>query len=469
MQPPSCYNPAMLTFLADNWGHLAGMGILLALAAFFSFSETALFNLTRDQLRRFRQSRNPFQSLTAKLMDDPRRVLVTVLFGNMAVSTAFFAASVTLIGDLERVDPGRAAFWRYGLTVAALLLVILLGEVTPKAVAATVPERLAPIAGLPLTLLGYVTTPLWKALRAAILLPFDRLIAGPPRPREHGPVTTRELRDIVEVAAREGAVSRDESAMLTEVLRLGQVRVREVMVPRVEIVATDVLMPTRLVLGMFRSSQQTKIVVYEDEIDRIRGAVYAKDAFLNPDKPLADLVRPVRFVPVMKTVEDLLKEFRALKIQFALVVDEYGSLVGLVTLEDCLEAIVGSIEDETDEAGHRPIQPVSEAEYLVDGDLSVRTWADEFGVEVPDVGARYATVAGFLTWLLGRVPRKFDSVHWRNMEFVVEDVHSRRVTRVRIKLLHGARGPVVRPGGTGGPAAEAAPGEEKPFNKDEDI
>jgi Mg2+/Co2+ transporter CorC len=105
----------------------------------------------------------------------------------------------------------------------------------------------------------------------------------------------------------------------------------------------------------------------------------------------------------------------------------------------------------------------------------VRTWADEFGVEVPDIGARYATVAGFLTWLLGRVPRKFDSVHWCNMEFIVEDVHSRRVTRVRVKLLLGARGPVRRtepkretegpaPGGTA-----ATQGEEKEFHADEDF
>jgi CBS domain containing-hemolysin-like protein len=449
----------VLTFLIDNYGHLLGLAILLCLSAFFSLSETALFNLSRDQLRRFRESRNPFNSLAARLMGDPRRLLVTVLFGNMAVNTAFFAVSVMLIPDLQHRDPSHATLWCYVVTVAAPLIIIVFGEVTPKAVAATIPERLAPLAGLPLTLLGYVATPVWKVLRTAIIAPFDRLVAGPPRPRERGPITTQELRAIVEVAAREGAVSRDESNMLTEVLRLGQVRLREVMVPRVEIVGTDLLMPTRLVLGMFRSSQQTKIIVYEDEIDRIRGAVYAKDAFLNPDKPLAELLRPVHFVPVMKTVENLLKEFRNLKIQFALVVDEYGSLVGLVTLEDCLEAIVGSIEDETDQPAHRPIQPLSETEYLLDGDLSVRAWADEFGQEVPDIGSRYATVAGFLTWILGRVPRRYDSVHWRNMQFIIEEVKSRRVTRVRLRLLHGVRGA----------EAEAEPKEVDYFIEDEDF
>jgi putative hemolysin len=161
----------------------------------------------------------------------------------------------------------------------------------------------------------------------------------------------------------------------------------------------------------------------------------------------------------MKTVEDLLKEFRNLKIQFALVVDEYGSLVGLVTLEDCLEAIVGSIEDETDQPAHRPIQPLSETEYLLDGDLSVRTWADEFGQEVPDIGSRYATVAGLLTWILGRVPRRYDSVHWRNMQFIIEEVKSRRVTRVRLRLLHGVRGA----------EAEAEPKEVDYFIEDEDF
>jgi len=425
----------MLTILAEFSWHFLFMLALLCASAFFSGSETALFNLSRDQLRRFRASRSAFQRLAARLMDDPRRLLVTVLFGNMTVNTAFFATSVMLIPDFERLDPARATLWRYAITIVAPLVVIVFGEVVPKAVAVTMPARLAPLAGPVLAVLERVVMPIRLVLGTVFIGPLERLITGPPRPRERTLLTTDELQEIVEVAAREGAVSPDESDMLTEVLELAETKVREVMVPRVEMTACDVATPTAQVLDRFRRAGHTKIVVYEDEIDQVRGVVYAKTAFLNATRPLAELVRPVHFVPVMKTVESLLKEFRARKIQFALVVDEYGGLAGLVTLEDCLEAIVGSIGDETDQPEPEPVRRVSDAEYLLDGDLSVRSWADLFEQDLPARAGRYATVAGLVTWLLGRVPRMGDSVRWRNLEFAVEEVRSRRVTRVRLRLL----------------------------------
>jgi len=425
----------MLTVLTAFFWHFLFMLGLLCASAFFSGSETALFNLSRDQLRRFRASPRPLQRLAARLMDDPRRLLVTVLFGNMTVNTAFFATSVMMIPDFERIDPARATLWRYGITVVAPLFVIVFGEVVPKAVAATVPVRLAPWAGPPLAVLGYVVTPIRVVLGSLFIAPLERLIIGPPRPLERTRLTTDELQEIVEVAAREGAVSPDESDMLTEVLELAEAKVREVMVPRVEIAACDVASPMTEVLDLFRRSGHTKIVVYEGEIDQIRGVVYAKTAFLNADRPLAELLRPVHFVPVMKSVEGLLKEFRARKIQLALAVDEYGGLVGLVTLEDCLEAIVGSIEDETDRPEPEPVRRVGDAEYLLDGELSVRSWADLFDQDLPARAGRYATMAGLVTWLLGRVPRQGDAVRWRNLEFVVEEMHHRRVARVRLRLL----------------------------------
>jgi CBS domain containing-hemolysin-like protein len=228
--------------------------------------------------------------------------------------------------------------------------------------------------------------------------------------------------------------------MLTEVLELAELRVREVMTPRVEIVACDVRLPTPLVLDLFRRSRHTKIVVYEGGIDETRGVVYAKTAFLAPDRPLATLVRPVHYVPETKTVESLLQEFRANRIQLAMVVDEYGGVAGLVTLEDCLEEIVGEIEDETDRPGLEPVRRLGPAEYLLAGNLSIRSWADLFDQDRPDVGGRYSTVAGFVTSLLGRVPRQGDAATWRNLEFTVEEVRRRRVMRVRLRLLDAAGG-----------------------------
>ena len=177
------------------------------------------------------------------------------------------------------------------------------------------------------------------------------------------------------------------------------------------------------------------MVVYEDEMDNIVGVVYAKTAFLSADRPLAELVQPVYYVPEMKTVESLLKDFRARKIQFAVVVDEYGGVSGIATLEDCLEQIVGRIEDDTDRPAAEPVQRVSDTEYVLAGNLSIRSWADAFDLDVPDEGGRIATVAGFITSLLGRLPRPGDAAEWRNLQLVVEEVRHHRVTRVRLRLV----------------------------------
>jgi putative hemolysin len=423
----------ILNILADFPGHLATMLLLLWASAYFSAAETALFNLSREQLRRFRASKSPFRQLAARLMDDPRHVLVTVLFGNMIVNTAFFVMGVELIAEVRKAHSEVSRVWDFAIGVLTPLVVIVLGEITPKSVAAALPERIAPLAGLPLTLLGYVARPVRVVLGYAFVVPLARLMTGR-RHVEHSFVTTDELQAIIEVAAREGAVSVQESDMLADVLDLGQLRVRDVMTPRVEIVGCDLVTPMPIVLTVFRRTRHSKIVVYEDDMDHIAGVVYAKSAFLSPDRPLSELLRPVYYVPETKPVEGLLKDFRARKIQFAVAVDEYGGVAGIVTLEDCLEQIVGDIRSEADRAAADPVQRVGEAEYLLAGDLSIRSWADSFDLEVPEDGGRYSTVAGFVTALLGRMPRPGDAVKWRNLQFIVEEVQRRRVMRVRLRL-----------------------------------
>jgi len=448
---------SVLKVLADHSLDLVGMALLLCASAFFSASETALFNLSQDQLRRFRAARSPLQNLAARLMDDPRRLLVTVLFGNMAVNVAFFAMSVLLILAIERAHPAHAAQWRFGITVLAPLLVIVFGEVTPKSLGATMPAQIAPIAAGPLTVLEYVVLPLRVVLGYVVVAPLERLITGR-RPQPRPAVTTDELQGIVGIAAREGAVSRDEGDMLTEVLELADLRVREVMTPRVEIVACDVLTPTAEAIRLFASSRHTKIVVYDGRLDEARGVVYAKTALLHPERPLAELVRPVHYVPETKTVESLLRAFRADRTQFALVVDEYGGVAGLVTLEDCLEEIVGEIEDEDGGPAAEPLEQVSPTEYLLAGNLSVRSWSDLFARVPPSDAGRYSTVAGLMASLLGRVPKQGDTARWQNLELTVEEVRHRRVTRVRLRLLGTGEGPASPGQSPAPPWRRPAPG-----------
>jgi CBS domain containing-hemolysin-like protein len=413
---------------------LVTMALLLGASVFFSLAETSLFNLSRDQLRRFRASASPFRHLAARLMDDPRRLLVTVLFGNMLVNIAFFVMGVVLIQTIERLGPDHARLWEIVVGVLVPLVLILVGEVIPKSVAAALPDRFAPLTSVPVAALGHFVAPIRAVLGFALVLPLGRLAAAGRGKEEHSYITRDELQAIVEVAEREGAVTTQESDMLTDILDLGEMKVREVMKPRVEIVGVDRVTPMALVLAVFRQMRHSKMLVYEQAMDNVVGVVYAKTAFLNPDQPLSDLVRPVYYVPAMKTVESLLKDFRTRKIQFAVVVDEYGGVSGLVTLEDCLEQIVGEIEDRKDQPAAPAVQRISESEYLLAGDLSIRSWADAFDLDLPDEPGRYSTLAGFLATLLGRLPRTGDTVEWRNLAFTVEEVRRHRVTRVRLRL-----------------------------------
>jgi CBS domain containing-hemolysin-like protein len=441
-----------LTVFADFPGHFVAMLILLALSAYFSMAETALFNLSRDELRRFRASGNPLWRLAARLMDDPRQLLVTVLLGSMLVNTAFFVTGVMLIDEIGGLHPAYGTFWRYVIGTGVLLAVIIVGEIIPKSVAAAMPRRLAPLAGLPLTLMGYVARPVRTVLGYAFVVPITRLVSGARR-QEHSYVTTDELQAIIEVAAREGAVTSQEGDMLADILELGELKVREVMQPRVEIFGCDIVTPMPVVLAVFRRMKLSKMVVYEHEMDNMVGMVYAKTAYLNPGKPLDALVRPVYYVPETKSVESLLRDFRARKIQFAVVVDEYGGVSGIVSLEDCLEQIVGAIEDETDQPAAEPVRRVSDTEYVLAGNLSIRSWAEAFDLDVPDEGGRYSTVAGFLTSLLGRLPRPGDTVRWRNLQFTVSEVRHHRVTRVGLKLLE-------QPAGAGAGTGAGADGAD---------
>lgn len=426
-------------FLVANGARLVGMAVLVLLSAFFSGSETALFSLSRDRLRRFRSGTSHLEHVAAQLVSRPRALLVTLLFGNMLVNVMFFALSSALVWDIGR----RAATpWAEGAAgLGVLLVVIVFGEVAPKTIAATAPVGLARVASFPLALLGGLLKPITWTLDRVVIEPATRLMTG----RRSGQgerglhVTAEELQAIVELAADEGVVGRDESGMIGEVLRIHATKVREVMVPRVDMVACDVATPTAEVLDVFRRTRHKRLVVYRDSADEVVGLVTARRAFLDPGRPLASLLEPVRFVPEQQTVERLLRMFRENKIQLAVVVDEYGGTAGLVTLEDCLEEIVGDIRDEHD-ARATAVERLSDREFLLAGDLSIRAWSEYVRAEL-GAETRVDTLGGFVMGLLGRIPTEGDSCRWGNVRFTVREVSRRpygapgRPLKVLVEIL----------------------------------
>lgn len=406
--------------------------VLLALSASFSGSEAVLFSLTRTQLQHDAASPSRFRRRAAQLMRNPKRTLLMILLGNTAVNTLIFATSFVLFEQLAR---NFGAWITPVSAVLSVLLVVACGEVVPKVLAVTLTERLTPLAGGFIHVCGYVLGPLGALLDRVLVEPTTRLLFGRtargPAP-EHD-ISTDELKTLLEMSRRQGVINLAEDTFLREVIDLGHLRVRDVMVPRVEIQAYDLNAPPDGLRELMRKTRRKKIPVYDGDIDNIVGLVYAKVLFLAPDAPLKDLVMPVRFVPEVATGEQLLHHFRNTRTQLAVVVDEYGGIAGLVTLEDVLEEIVGEIHDPEERLATPEIVRLSDTEYEISGKLGVHYWAETFGL--PRLSERIATVGGLVAARLGRPPRVADVVRLVNVELKITSVHRRRAERLRLRLL----------------------------------
>lgn len=416
------------------WNVLALL-VLVCLSAAFSGSEATLFSLTPAQIQQHAASGSPLRRAAATLLKRPKRTLMTILVGNTAVNVLLFAASFVFFQGLA----GQVGAWITPVSgVFSILLVVVCGEVLPKIVGVSHAERVSPAAALLVRTCDYVLGPIGEVLDRALVAPLTRLLLGPTAAlrRSERSISTGELKTLLEMSRRRGVINATEDNFLREVIDLSHVRVRDVMVPRVEVQAFDVNGPPAGLLELMRRTRLKKVPVYDRVIDNLVGLVYAKVLFFNPGRALRELAVPVRFVPEMITCEQLLAHFRKSKSQIAIVVDEYGGMAGLVTLEDVLERIVGGIHDPYETPAAPEITEISEREYEISGQLSIHYWAESFGV--PRFVERVATVGGLVTLRLGRPPKPGDRVVLGNVELEVQEVKFRRVERLRVRLLQAA-------------------------------
>ena len=419
-------------FLAGHVLQLVLLAGLLVASAFFSGSETALFSLTGSQRHRLQHSSQRLARLAASLVAKPRALLNTLLLGNMLVNVAFSANAALLVLEIERLGAPR---WQVALaSVVPLLGLILFGEVTPKLLAYSVSERWARASALVVYATGRFLRPVILVLEHALISPVTRMLA--PRQRLSAAISAEELAALMDLSARRGMLDSDTNALIQEILDLTDLRVCDIMVPRVDMIAYNVNDDRDGLVALFRRTTLRRIPVYDGDIDRILGLIHAKRLLLQPAAPLRDLAVKVPFVPEAANLERALLQFRVTRTQTAVVVDEYGGTAGLVTLEDVLEEIVGDISEPRDAEAEPPVKQVSPGVYLVAGNLAIHELADALHVDLR--GRRISTIGGFLTSLLGRIPRVGDSSCYRNLRLTVAAMRGRRVGKVRLELAAGA-------------------------------
>jgi len=344
----------------------------------------------------------------------------------LSALVSFVVGTPTIFSDVTAVI----------ITVAVLsLLAVLVGLFIPRAIAARHPQGALFLLAWPLEILCLVMRPLVQVLFLLTQIatkPFGGIAqAG-------AMVTEEEIRALVETGQAQGVLEPKEREMISSIFELGEKEVREVMIPRTDIVAIDVNTPSAELLELIQRSGHSRLPVYEGSHDQIIGIVYVKDIFRkvtrgSRDIEIREFLRPVHFVPETKKADDLLREMQKDKVHLAVVVDEYGGTAGIVTLEDLVEEIVGEIRDEY-EVEQTLVLPVSEHEAVMDARVPFEDVRETFEIDVEPT-EDYETLGGFMTNQLGHFPRAGESVELAGMRFTVESVEGKRIRRVRVQRL----------------------------------
>lgn len=403
------------------------LGLLLLLSAFFSGSETALFAANRLNLHHLRERGSTGARIALRLLEQPARLLSTLLVGNNIVNTAFAVVATAALVRLWGPERGSL----YAFAVVTLLL-LLFAEITPKSFAAHHANRVALLAAPAVQVLAVVLAPIIRVLSLVTNL-FARPLGGRVRP-DAPMVTEEEIQILVRMGEEQGVLEQEEREMIHSIFEFGDTVVREIMVPRVDMVAVEADEPVDALLDIVRTHGHSRIPVYDDTVDQIVGLVHVKDLLVDRregrlEGKVRDYARPAHFVPDTKRLDELFKEMRRKQVHMAIAVDEYGGTAGLVTIEDLLEEIVGPIQDEYD-AEEPPIKVLNERVALVDGAVHLEDVNAALGMALP--AGEVDSVGGFVTSLLGHVPTQGERAEYEGVQFSVERVDGHRIVQVRV-------------------------------------
>ncbi len=425
---------------------IAILFVLIIANGFFSGSEIAIVSARRGRLEQQAQQGSQAAKQALDLAENPDRFLATVQVGINLIATlagAFGAARLSeplaaWLSTLPVIAP-------YAGTIAFAVLVLLityftlvLGELVPKRIGLRYAERVATFAAPFMVWLAKAARPIIAVLTFSVGLVLRAL--GQNR-AEEAPVTEEDILHLTREGTSVGTVESEEAQLIQRVFRFSDRLVRDVMTPRTSIVAADIHMPLDEILEMFDSSGYSRLPVYDGDLDNIAGVLYAKDLLRVRSQANVDvrkLLHPPTFVLPHQHVNDILTTFRQQGTHLGLVVDEYGQIDGLVTLEDVLEELVGEIRDEFDVAedvGEGTLVRRPDGSWLADGILHFDAVAERLGIPPAPASeaSDYTTLAGFMLQRLQRIPRTGDTVEVEGFRLEVVDMDGRRIDKVLIR------------------------------------
>lgn len=410
-------------------------------SCFFSGAETALTSLSMVEAERLAESRNWWQRSLKAWIRMPNRLLATNLLGNTAVNVAAATFATTLIHSYY-------PYIQEGVVISLLtILILIFGEIAPKMLARTFPEVFAPIACRVLVPLNFIAYPITHTITRGIVIflkPFGVIL---PNKRS---IRIDDIEAMVHMARREGSMEQSKSEILSSVFQFSKRRVKEIMIPKDAISAISVDEGLMDVLDFVRQENHSRYPVYKANVDRIIGFLHARDLFgvlknygfresgERPDLDkfsLRTCLRRAFFVPEQAFISTVMNEMKKKRIHLAIVKDEWGNVVGLVTLEDILEEVFGEIEDEHDEKTELPVRDLFEEGIEVEGDVSISDLRSRYDIDI-ESSESYASLNGFLQHYASHQNLTEKTVIiWRQYVFAIQKVSDGEIVRVRITQI----------------------------------
>jgi len=405
--------------------YLVFLFVCLLLSAFFSSAETAFIATQRIRIAHMVNTKVNGANRVSEMLQRPEKLLSAILMGNNLANTAAAALATAL----------AVSFWpQYGVLIATVTVTIMLlvfAETTPKTIATQHAERLALLFARPIQLVAWLLTPFVIVL-SWIASGFSKLAGGTPIPRSLA--SEEDIRTMISVGHQEGTVEEGQAELLHNVFDFGDRQVREVMVPRPEVVCIEQGSTVSDFLALYTKSPLSRFPVYHENMDNVVGILSVKDVLMalaknaiTNDASIDELARPAYFTPETKPISELFIEMQKKNFRMAVVVDEYGGTAGIASLSRLVEEIVGPVGDEL-AAVEKDYEAINEYTFQIDGGMRIEEANEEMGLELPE--GDYETVAGFILHLLGHIPKTGEQLRYKGLKIVITNMRGVKIEEI---------------------------------------
>lgn len=411
--------------------------LLLICSAIFSGSEVALFSLDKNKLDEIKKKPGILSKYINDLILAPRKLLVTILIGNTIANVAASIISVSIALEIANINNISVDLALFVQIIILTIVVILFAEITPKVWANRYPIAFSKLVAFPLYWVSIFISPISKILTNVIKFATSKVKYD----KSKTALSSTEITDLADIGVEKGTIEIEEHGLIHGLVSFKSISVREIMTPRVDIIAVPSNIQFRELIELIKDSGHSRIPVYKDDLDTILGILYAKDLLpylnsksINLEFDLNKIIRECIFVPDTKLISKLMHEFQEKNMHMSIVVDEYGGTSGLITLEDILEEIVGEIRDEYDEEEEEIIE-LSNNKFIMSGKVEIDEIEKKLNIQIDVPDEDFETLGGFIFNHAGTIPDVGYNFEQYGFSFTVREIENNRVTKVEIEKL----------------------------------